>query len=77
MTPSLFVLKEHPDLSKSFLHPIPFESSSRGLSEGLQAGFLTVQWGIRRTLASGGKLFQFGTSLCSHSESKLCRMSPK
>lgn len=62
MTLSLFVFKEHPDLIKSFLHPIPFESSSRGPSEGLQAGFLTARWGIGRTLASGGNLFQFGTS---------------
>lgn len=78
MTPNLFVFKERPDLLKSFLHPIPFESSSRGLAESLQAGFLNVQWDIRRALAPGGKLFQFGTSwLCSHSESKLCRMSPK
>lgn len=35
----LFVFKEHPELLKSFLHPIPFERSSRGPSEGLQAGF--------------------------------------
>lgn len=39
-----FVFKEHPELLKSFLHPIPLESSSRGPSEGLQAGFLAVRF---------------------------------